>query len=173
MLRKHIHAYCVLHLDMRETHFDTIYMLYCVCYSLKLAIVWSVQSYLQLVDFLNCRLSMFLAPLCSPLSPKLHFMQESAVYWKHPHHQFADYTTVIGLINSSYEPPRRNKLEKKVTLKVISGVCELLQTSRKESLRVFTLATSSSREFKGRTGRTLKGEFTKRCSISSQQPASY
>lgn len=39
-------------------------------------------------------------------------MQESAVYWKHPHHQIADYTTVIGLINSSYEPPRRNKLEK-------------------------------------------------------------
>lgn len=33
------------------------------------------------------------------------------MYWKHPHHQIADYTTVIGLINSSYEPPQRNKRE--------------------------------------------------------------
>lgn len=98
------------------------------------------------------------------------------MYWKHPHHQIADYTTVIGLINSSYEPPQRNKLEKshfESNILADLGFANCCETSRKLAHRVFTLVASSSHEFKGRTGRTLRGEFTKCCDISAQQLPSY
>lgn len=156
----------VLHLDLSETHVQMLFIcLFCVLF-LKLAILWFMQFHLQLVDFLNCRLCFQASvPLCSQPQTALYARFCTV---KHPHHQIADYTTVIGLINSSYEPPRRNKPEKSHFESNISksGVCKLLRTSWKVSHRVFTLVASSSCEFKDRTRRTLKGVFTK-------QPASY